>query len=428
MNGAGEVRLASKVSRRVSAGVANSRAIAPDRNRLEAFMLREEPPSLSEDDFREFLMSCAMSRASDVTIQSDQQPRAEIDGVNYRAARRPWSPAEVDRILAEVHGGANARAEINARRVLDFSYELNLPGGARQRFRVNATGIHARDGHGVEISLRVLPTRTPDPAEVGLEAIVVAAMKPRNGIVVVSGGTGSGKSATLAAVVRSHLEDANRPAKIVDIQAPIEYTFRDVAGGSSGSSSLIGQSEVGRHLDGFADGVRSALRRKPDIIVVGEARDLETISASLEASLTGHLVYATTHANDVPDAIRRLLAAFPAVEREARAFDLIASMRFCMAQHLLPRIDGPGRVAAREYVRFTPRLKEKLAALPVADWASVLRREVSGEAADDGPGDMRQSLRDSLSALLRLGAVSREDALALCGPVRVGVGTEGAAA
>lgn len=427
MNVAGGGRAGPMASRRVSGGVANSRAIAPDRNNLEAFMLREEPPSLSENDFREFLMSCAISGASDVTIQSDQQPRAEIYGLNYRAARRPWSPAEVDRILAEVHGGANARAEINARRVLDFSYELNLPGGARQRFRVNATGIHARDGHGVEISLRVLPTSTPSPAEVGLDGNVVAAMKPRNGIVVVSGGTGSGKSATLAAVVRSHLEDADRPAKIVDIQAPIEYTFRDVAGNSSGSSSLIGQSEVGRHLESFADGVRSALRRKPDIIVVGEARDLETISASLEASLTGHLVYATTHANDVPDAIRRLLAAFPAGEREARAFDLIASMRFCMAQHLLARIDGPGRVAAREYVRFTPRLKEKLASLPFSDWAAVLRREVSGEASDSGPGDMRQSLRDSLSTLFRRGAVSREDALALCGPGWADVGPEEAA-
>lgn len=425
MNGAGLGRTAQSVSRRVSRGVANGRAIEPDRNRLEAFMLREEPASLSEDDFREFLMSCALSGASDVTIQSDQQPRAEIDGVNYRAARRSWSPAEVDRVLAEVHGGANARAEINARRVLDFSYELNLPGGTRQRFRVNATGIHARDGHGVEISLRVLPSKTPDPADVGLDGNVVAAMKPRNGIVVVSGGTGSGKSATLAAVIRSHLEDADRPSKIVDIQAPIEYAFRDVAGGAAGSSSLIGQSEVGRHLDGFADGVRSALRRKPDIIVVGEARDLETISASLEASLTGHLVYATTHANDVPDAIRRLLAAFPAGEREARAFDLVSSMRFCMAQHLLPRMDRPGRVAAREYVRFTPRLKEKLTELPVADWAAVLRREVSGQAADAGRGDMRQSLRDALEALLRRGMVSREDAIELAGPDWAGLGLAG---
>jgi len=380
----------SAASRRVSKGVENSRSIEVDRDALCCFVLREEPSRISNEDFREFLMSCVMSGASDVTMQSDQQPRAEIHGILYRATRKPWSPSEVDQVLAEVYGGANARTEINGQRVLDFSYELNLLDGTKQRFRCNATGIYGRDGQGVEITMRSLPSETPSLTMVNLEGdmpdrapqaatkeapktevkspfvnSVIEAMKHKNGIVVVAGGTGSGKSTTLASVMRSHLEDEENPTKIVDIQAPIEYTYRDVTSGLAGSSSLIGQSEVGKHIKSFADGVHSALRRKPNIISVGEARDYETIAAALEASLTGPLVYTTTHANDVSDTVRRLLSTFPANEREARAFDLVSAMRFCMVQYLLPRVDKPGRVPVREFIKFTPRLKERLVSLPV---------------------------------------------------------------
>ena len=417
-------------SRRVSRGVERSRKVEVDRESLQCFMLREEPSRMTETDFREFLMSCVLSGASDVTIQSDQQPRAEIHGMLYRATRKPWSPTEVDQVLMEVYGGANARTEINGQRVLDFSYELNLPDGSKQRFRVNATGIHGRDGAGVEITLRALPSRTPDLKMVQIDDTghtdgsrrgpsLLEAMKPQNGIVVVAGGTGSGKSTTQAAVTASHLQDPHRPVKIVDIQAPIEYTFRDVTNALEGSSSTIGQSEVGRHIKSFAEGVHSALRRKPNIIIVGEARDYETISASLEASLTGHLVYTTTHANDVSDTIRRLLSTFPANEREARAFDLISAMRFCMVQYLLPRIDRPGVVPVREYIRFTPRLKEKLANMPVNDWPAELGAEVSGRAGETGEDDMRQSLIDVVHPLYRDGIISREKAFTLCGVAAV---------
>lgn len=403
-------------SRRMSGGIERSRAVTPDRTRLEAFMLEEDPPRITNDDFRCILMSAVMSGASDMTIQSDQQPRAEINGVNYRATRRPWSPSEVDEVLTEVYGSVNARTEINGRRVLDFSYEIHLADGARQRFRVNATGIHARDGHGIEITLRALPSETPTLETVQLNDEILEALRPANGIVIVAGATGSGKSTTLAAVTRSHLENATRPVKIVDIQAPIEYTFRDVMASTEGSSSVIGQSEVGRHLASFADGVRSALRRKPNIIIVGEARDFATISASIEAALTGHLVYTTTHSNDVPDAVRRLLSTFPAAERDARAFDLVSGLRFCMVQHLVPRHDGPGRVPVREWLRFTPRIKERLLTSDVNDWPGTLQQEMVGTGLAHGDDDMRQSLADVVAPLLRDGVISRENALTLCGP------------
>lgn len=442
------------ISRRISKGIENSVAFKPIRADLTCFVIPQEPARISNEDFRGFLMSCVLSGASDVTIQSDQQPRAEIHGVLYRATRKPWSPSEVNQVLIEVYGGANARTEINGRNVLDFSYELNLIDGTKQRFRCNATGIYGRDGQGVEITMRSLPSETPSLVMVNLEGLtperavfdqneakpflekpdalaapfisgVLEAMKPKNGIVVVAGGTGSGKSTTLAAVMRSHLEDVQNPVKIVDIQAPIEYTYRDIMSGISGSSSMIGQSEVGKHIRSFAVGVHSALRRKPNIISVGEARDYETISAALEAALTGHLVYTTTHANDVSDTIRRLLSTFPAMEREARAFDLISAMRYCMVQYLLPRIDKPGVVPVREYIKFTPRLKEKLVVLPVNDWPGVMADEVAGRVTDLDASDLCQSLCEVVTPLYSRGIISREDSFLLGGIDAVATPYEG---
>jgi defect-in-organelle-trafficking protein DotB len=324
----------------------------------------------------------------------------------------------------EAYGGANARTEINGQRVLDFSYELNLPDGSRQRFRCNAIGIFGRDGQGVEITLRALPSVTPSLPAVSLTEEETAALSPRDGIIIIGGATGSGKSTTMAAITRSHLENLARPVKIVDIQAPIEYTFRDVTSALTGSSSVIGQSEVGRHIRAFSDGVHAALRRKPHIINVGEARDFETIQASIEASLTGHLVYTTTHAGSVADAVRRLLSVFPASERESRAYDLVSALRFLMVQHLLPRVDRPGRVPVREYVRFTPRLRERLLDRPINDWPLMITDEVYGRVTETGPDDMRRSLLEAVTPLFRSGAISREDALRLGGLPAVREGAE----
>lgn len=398
-------------SRRMSRGVERAKAVALDREAYTAHVLPEEPSRLTEDDFRCLLMSCVLSGASDVTFQSDQAPRAEIHGVLYRAMRKPLAPSDVEMILMETYGGANARAEINGQNVLDYSYELNLPDGGRQRFRVNATGIFGQDGQSVEITMRALPSKTPDLAMVQITEDEIDALTPKDGIVIIAGATGSGKSTTMAAITRYHLESSIRPVKIVDIQAPIEYTFRDVTSQMKGSPSIIGQSEVNRHIRSFADGVHSALRRKPNIINVGEARDLETISASVEASLTGHLVYTTTHAGSVSSSVRRLLAAFPGAEKEARAYDLISSLRFLMVQHLVPRVDRPGRVPVREYLRFTDRIREKLLTHPMTDWSALIDREVSEGAKDAGEDDLRMCLHDQTSRLRRTGIISKEDAL-----------------
>ena len=146
-------------------------------------------------------------------------------------------------------------------------------------------------------------------------------------------------------------------------------------------------------------------------INVGEARDFETISASLEASQTGHLVYTTTHADSVSGTMRRLLSTFPAAERDSRAYDLVSSLRFIMVQSLIPRIDTSGRVAVREYLRFTTRLRERLLSAPVGDWPSIVNREVASPAPDAGTDDLRRSLAEAVLPHLQAGRISRSRAI-----------------
>lgn len=250
------------MSRKMSPGVEKAQKVDLDLESLSIRLLPQEPQRISVEEFRQMLMTAVMSGASDITFQSDQQPRPEINGILYRGMSRPLSSTELNAALIEAYGGSNGPTEINGQNVLDFSYELNLPSGDRQRFRVNATGIYGRDGSGIEMTFRALPRKTPDLKMVRLDPEEVEALTPRDGIVVIAGATGSGKSTTMAALTRYHLEESPRPVKIVDVQAPIEYTFRDVMSNLKGSSSTIGQSEVGRHIRSFADGVHSALRRQ----------------------------------------------------------------------------------------------------------------------------------------------------------------------
>jgi defect-in-organelle-trafficking protein DotB len=404
-------------SRKMSPGVELAAAVKPDVENYFIPLLPEEPQRLTERDFRQLLMSAVMSGASEMTIQTDQQPRPEIHGVLYRGMMRPLSPTEVNMILIESYGGANGPTEINGMKVLDYSYELNLPDGGRQRFRVNATGIYGRDGSGVELTFRTLPRNTPDLDLAKIDLDEVDALTPDNGIVVIAGGTGSGKSTTMAAITRYHLEQSPRPVKVIDIQAPIEFTYRDVMSKLKGSSSCIGQSEVGRHIESFAEGVRSVLRRKPNIINVGEARDFETISAAIEVCLTGHLVYTSTHASSVSGAIRRLVTIFPGNERESRSFDLVSALRLMMVQRLVPTPDGSGRVPVREYLEFTEHMRDILLSKPIEEWTAIVDKAVRGELG----GDMRRkTMQEAATELYEAGKISRLDYLRLSKPAAVG--------
>lgn len=395
--------------------------IAVDREKLTAYLFDDaDPERMNESLLDVFLNSAVANGASDISIKSDDLARVEISGVYYKATRRIWNMPEVDMIMNKIYGSTNARTEINAMKELDFAYEMTLDTGDRQRYRVNITGCLAAEDHGVEISMRVLPRITPSKESVGLSDEEIAAMMPRDGIVIVAGGTGHGKSTTLAAVTAEHLKSMKTPVKIIDIQAPIEYTFRDVLKETKASSSFIVQMGVGVNIKSFDAGVRASLRKKPQIISVGEARDSETIAASIEGSLTGHLVYTTTHADSIAATVQRLLSRFEGADRESKANDLCSSLRFIMVQALVERIDKPGRVPVREYLRITDRIREKMSTMAPSKWAQYLTDEVNGKITGTTSEDMRKSMREAAVEAYKKGMISKTVTLSLSRQIKWG--------
>ena len=170
---------------------------------------------------------------------------------------------------------------------------------------------------------------------------------------------GSGKSTLLASIIRELVEREDSHRKVLTYEAPIEFVYDML----NKPTAIISQAEIPRHLPSFAAGVRNALRRSPGLILVGESRDTETISASIEAALTGHPVYTTLHSNGVPETIRRLVASFPADERVGRIIDILETVRLVIWQKLVPTVDGK-RVALREYLVFDEHVRDELISAP----------------------------------------------------------------
>lgn len=367
----------------------------------------DEPSRFSADEpqtLDHLIVGAALRNASDITLQTDLRPRVQIYGRQLIAMRRTLTETEMNLILAQLWNAADAPAILRQGRALDFSYAITIGRGQRQRFRVNATAVMKRGGDGIEITLRVLPTKTPTLDSIGFEVGLIPYLRPKSGIVVIAGATGQGKSTTMAAITRHHIETED--PKIVDLSAPIEFDYDDLFSETDERAGFIGQSEIGpgRNLPTFADGVRSALRRAPDIINVGESRDLPTMTASIEACLTGHLVNTTTHAGSVAEALRRMASVFPVQEREGRAFDLMTSLQLCVVQHLLRR-EGGGRVALREYLVFDDETRAEFTSRAVDEWPGLVAKIMAD------PGDrVARSLSQHTRQLLDVGLITETDA------------------
>lgn len=311
-----------------------------------------EPTRFAEPDFDRLLEFCVEHDASDITIQSNDRVMAEIYGKLRRITRREIKHNEVADILNFIYG-PNGVAQILSGTDLDTHYEIRPQRGVRHRFRVNITGCLVDGSQGIQITMRTIPADPPHIKNMQLDPTLQDALIPSQGIVVVAGATGSGKSTLLSSVMREILETEN--GKVLTYEAPIEFVYDNVE--SPGAS--ISQSEIPLHLPDFPSAVRNALRRKPEFILVGEARDKETIEAVIDAALTGHTVYTTVHSNGVADTIRRMVASFPEDERYGRTVDLISLIRVIVWQMLVPTVDGK-RMALREWLVFTPDVREQL--------------------------------------------------------------------
>lgn len=331
----------------------------------------DEPQRFSEEDVDDFLLWCVKQNSSDISIQSERPVYNEINGELYPGTFRAIDAADMSVFLQKLYG-PEAQARLASAKDLDVSYEIRPDRYTRIRFRVNITAILTKGRDGAQITMRSLPSEPPTMKDLNIEQEIMDNWAPRQGLVIITGPTGSGKSTLLAAGNRMLLERPRGCGKMLTYEAPIEYVYDNI----QSPRSLVSQTEIPRHLPDFAHGIRNALRRKPEVILVGEARDRETINASIEAAQTGHAVYTTTHTLGVANTVQRMLSSYEMDEREERAVALVETLRLIVTQALVPRVGG-GRCGVREWMIFPDEVREKLMDMHFTKWPNEIQRSVA---------------------------------------------------
>lgn len=284
----------------------------------------------------ESLLQLAVERAaSDIHLSVESPPVLRIDGLLTRLGEEKLARQDLEQ-LAHSLMNENQTQRFSEQGELDFSYSLSGVG----RFRVNVF----RQRGSVAVVIRIIPFTVPTPEALGLPPVCIELAKLEKGLVLVTGPTGSGKSTTLASLI--DYINRTRSTHIVTIEDPIEYLHQH-------RLSLVNQREIGNDTRSFTNALRAVLRQDPDVILVGEMRDLETISTAVTAAETGHLVFSTLHTNDATQAVDRMIDVFPPHQQQQIRVQLAAVLQGVLAQQLLPRADRQGRVAAFEILRVT---------------------------------------------------------------------------
>ncbi len=309
-------------------------------------LMPDEPTRFSPMFMDKMLEHAESLHASDITIQTSSPIFVEVYGRLLKITNRALSNTELSDLINAIYG-PNATTQLLSGKDIDTHYEFRPNRGVRYRYRVNATACLVEGHDAIQITLRTIPTTPPKLDTMGLPQAVLDAIAPQEGVVFITGATGSGKSTLLASIIRELIETVDSDRKVLTYEAPIEFVYDEI----ETISAVVSQSEIPRHLPTFAEGVRNALRRKPRLIMVGECRDPATISAALEAALTGHPVYTTLHTSGVAETMRRLVTSFSGEERLGRTIDILETIRLCVWQKLVPTIDDK-RIALREYLVF----------------------------------------------------------------------------
>lgn len=333
-------------------------------------------------DITELLAFSAKQRASDLHLSAGLPPMIRVDGDVRRINLPPMDHKQVHSLIYEI---MNDKQRKDYEEYLETDFSFEVPGVAR--FRVNAFN----QNRGAGAVFRTIPSKVLSMEELGMGQVFRDVSSVPRGLVLVTGPTGSGKSTTLAAMI--DFINENKYHHILTIEDPIEFVHES-------KKCLINQREVHRDTHGFAEALRSALREDPDIILVGEMRDLETIRLALTAAETGHLVFGTLHTTSAAKTIDRVVDVFPAQEKSMVRSMLSESLEAVISQTLLKRIGG-GRVAAHEIMRGTPAIRNLIREDKVAQMYSAIQT-----GANVGMQTMDQCLADMLERRI----ITRENA------------------
>lgn len=288
---------------------------------------------------KEILELVVSKNASDLHITSGEPPIIRVDGV---LSATDFPPLNADDTKKLIYGFLNDSQKVKFEKDLELDLSLFLPG--LSRFRVN---IHKQRGS-VEAAFRTIPMEIPHLDSLGLPGVIETLSRKPNGLILITGPTGTGKSTTMAAMV--DLINRERRCLIIGVEDPIEYLHQN-------KKSIVKQREVGSDTRSFAAALKHVLRQDPDIILVGEMRDLETIATAITAAETGHLVISSLHTPDAAQTVERIIDVFPAAQQKQIMVQLAGCLQGVVAQILLPRKGGRGRVVATEVMIGTPGIK-----------------------------------------------------------------------
>ncbi len=357
------------------------------------------PRSMEDLHIDELLHIVVDRNCSDLHICVDSEPVIREDGGLKRLNYEKCTPQQSQRMLYEIVSDDQV-TRFEQTKELDFSYALPNPphlreqgkGPIRARFRVNLY----RDRGACASAFRLISSRIPTVEELNLPPILKALCERPRGLILVTGPTGSGKSTSLAAMV-NHI-NMNFAHHIITIEDPIEYLHVH-------KSCVINQRELGQDTLSFGNALRASLREDPDILLVGEMRDRETIQLAITAAETGHLVFATLHTNNAPESIDRIIDVFPPGQQEQIRVQLANNLIAIISQQLLPRASGPGRIPTNEIMLATPAIRNLIRENKTHQIPSMIQTGHS-----HGMMSMDQCLRDQYMK----GLITLEEAMTRC--------------
>lgn len=330
-------------------------------------------------DISKYFKEAIDKNASDLHLASGSVPALRIEGELIKFEAEPIDGKELEGAIFELIG-EKSQKKLELKRDLDISREF-----FGERFRIN---LHYQEGK-IGLTARMIRTKIPRPEDIGFDEIIYRLTHLQDGLILVTGPSGSGKSTTLATMI--NIINSERRSHIITIEDPIEYLYRE-------EQSIIEQREVGFDTKTFAQALKYALRQDPNVIMVGEMRDLETISAALTAAETGHLVLSTLHTISAPETIERIVDVFPAHQQQQVLNQLASTLRAVIAQQLLPAKDG-SLVVAREVL-----INNQAA-------ASLIRRNQIAQlptVIQTGSQDGMISMNKSIEKLVKAGIVDGE--------------------
>jgi len=335
-----------------------------------------------------FLRLVADQGASDLHFTAGTKPTIRHDGELVQLPFRQLSKSEARRFIREMLT-TEERDALDEQHELDFVYALKDIG----RFRVNVFN----QSRGLGAIFRIIPKTVPSIDSLGLPTGIRRLVEHQNGLVLVCGPTGSGKTSTLAALVNEVNMNPNRSKHVITVEDPVEFIHTP-------QHSVITQRQVGLHTESFSSALRSALREAPDVIVVGEMRDLETISLAMSAAETGTLVFGTLHTNSAAKAIDRIIDAYPDGNRDQMRSALSVLLRGVVSQHLVKRASGEGRIAAIELLLQSVAIANMIRENKIHQIEAAL-----ASPANEVLGT--QSLDSCLFRLIKSGIVTQEEGL-----------------